>query len=295
MTKPFTGPLDSFLQSVIVAPDAPFAFADLFTFTTAQTGYTLRYTNTDADVVYDDGSGPQTWSAGGPRVQGLKSKLTAGLDVDRQQITIIARPVDLLGAQTFLGALADGAFDGATVVRTRVFMAALGQPPIGGVVMFKGRVSTVDQVGRTAAKLSIASDLVILDNDMPKNLYQASCLHVLYDAGCTRNRASFALAGTVGAGSTAVQILWSGFLATHVQGYLIFTGGLNAGIRGTVKAVVPGVSATISYPFPEPPSTGDAFTVYEGCAHTQAACNNQFNNLINYRAFNYVPPVTMGI
>ena len=37
--------------------------------------------------------------------------------------------------------------------------------------MFQGRVSTVDQVGRTSATLTVASDLVVLDYDMPRNLF----------------------------------------------------------------------------------------------------------------------------
>ena len=37
----------------------------------------------------------------------------AGLDVDKQQITIAARATDLVGGAMFLNALREGAFDGA--------------------------------------------------------------------------------------------------------------------------------------------------------------------------------------
>ena len=40
------------------------------------------------------------------------------------------------------------------------------------MTLFKGRVSTVDSVGRTQATLTVASDLVILDYDMPRNLFR---------------------------------------------------------------------------------------------------------------------------
>ena len=55
---------------------------------------------------------------------------------------------------------------------------------IGGVTLFHGRVSTVDNVGRTQAQITVASDLVILDYDMPHNLYSSTCVHALYDSGC---------------------------------------------------------------------------------------------------------------
>ena len=55
--------------------------------------------------------------------QGLKYKATVGLEVDKQQITIAARPTDLINGAPFLIALRDGAFDGATVQRDRVFLS----------------------------------------------------------------------------------------------------------------------------------------------------------------------------
>src|SRR5208282_2405692 len=101
----------------------------------------------------------------GPLVQGLKFKQTVGLEVDKQQITIAARPTDLVNGAPLLIALRDGAFDGAAVQRDRVFLTAPGGSVVDGVTLFKGRVSTVDQVGRTSATLTIASDLVVLDYD----------------------------------------------------------------------------------------------------------------------------------
>ena len=65
-------------------------------------------------------NGP-TFLATGPLVQGLKYKAAVGLEVDKQQITIAARPTDLINGAPFLIALRDGAFDGATrAARPRV-------------------------------------------------------------------------------------------------------------------------------------------------------------------------------
>ena len=284
--KTATTALINFINAARAAPDAPIAFADCFTFTLAQTGLVLTYTNVDQDVFYNG----NVFSASGPLVQGLKYRCAAGLDVDKQQITIAARPTDLVAGAMFLNALRDGAFDGCIVQRDRVFMPALGQTPIGGVTLFHGRISTVDQVGRTSAKITIASDLILLDMDMPKNLYSATCLHTLYDSGCTLIKGTYATSGTVGAGSTASLINFPGALATHQQGSILFTSGANANVTATVKVATAAFNLKLAYPLPSAPATGDAFTVYQGCDHTPATCAAQFNNLANFRGFPYVPP-----
>jgi uncharacterized phage protein (TIGR02218 family) len=277
--------LIAFLNAARANPDAPIAFADCFTFTLA-TGMVLTYTNVDQPVVYNG----YVFAADGPLVQGLKYRASVGLEVDKQQITIAARPTDLVNGAPFLNAIRDGAFDGAIVQRDRVFMTALGTAPIGGVTLFHGRVSTVDSVGRTSAQITVASDLVVLDYDMPRNLFSPTCLHTLYDSGCGLIAATYATGGTVGAGSTAALINFAGALAIHAQGKILFASGLNANVSATVKSVAAGVSLSLMYPLPSPPAAGDAFTVYAGCDHTRATCSSRFSNLAAFRGFPFVPP-----
>ncbi len=167
----------------------------------------------------------------------------------------------------------------------------MGQPPIGGVTLFKGRVSTVDLVGRTSATITVASDLVVLDYDMPRNLYSPTCLHTLYDFGCGVPRGTYAANGTVGAGSTASVIAFAGALAIHAQGSLVFSSGVNANVRATVKSVVagasldPDVSAArrAGAPATPSPSTPAATT-------RRRLAPSRFTNLANFRGFPYVPP-----
>src|SRR5581483_7995371 len=118
--------LIAFLDAARAAPDSAVAFADCYTFT-LMTGLALTYANTDQPVAYNGA----VFAANGPLVQGLKYRCSVGLEVDKQQLTIAARPTDLVGGAMFLAALRDGAFDGCRVQRDRVFMAALGEPPIG--------------------------------------------------------------------------------------------------------------------------------------------------------------------
>ena len=277
--------VQTLLAAAQAAPDAPIAFAECFTFiTTAGVQYT--WTNVDYDVVYNG----FTFSSSGPLVSGLKYKGTVGLDVDKQQITIAARPTDTINGAPFLVAIRDGAFDGAPVYRDRVFLTGPMGVVVGGVRMFQGRVSTVDSVGRTQAVLTVASDLVILDYDMPRNLFSPTCLHTLYDAGCGVIRGTYSVNGTAGAGSTSNTIVTSVAQAGHAQGSLVWTSGANSNLRSTVKSVAAGSALNLMYPLPFAPAVGDAFTVAFGCDHTQATCQSKFNNLINFRGFPYIPP-----
>ena len=273
------------IDAARTAPDSTLAFADGFTFTLS-TGTAYRWTNVDFPFVYN-GAG---FLASGPLVQGLKYKASVGLEVDKQQIVVAARPSDLVNGAPLLIALRDGAFDGAAVQRDRVFLTAPGGAVVGGVTLFKGRVSTIDQVGRTTATLTIASDLVVLDYDMPRNLFSPTCVHTLYDSGCGVIRGAYAANGTAGAGSTSNAIVFPGAAASHAQGAVVFSSGANANVRATVKSVAAGAALNLIYPLPFAPAPGDAFTVYAGCDHTQNTCGARFSNLANFRGFPYVPP-----
>ena len=61
-------------------------------------GDALTYTNVDQPVVYNG----LTFAADGPLVQGLKYTRSVGLEVDKQQIAIAARPTDLVTGAPFL-------------------------------------------------------------------------------------------------------------------------------------------------------------------------------------------------
>jgi uncharacterized phage protein (TIGR02218 family) len=163
------------------------------------------------------------------------------------------------------------------------------------VLLFKGRLGVIDEIGRTSAKLTVNSDLVLLDIDMPRNVYQPTCLHTLYDSGCTLVKNAFGTNGTVGSSSTASVINWSGASTNFQQGSITFTSGVNAGVTATVGSAVAGTSITLLYPLESAPATGDGFTIYYGCDHTPGTCQAKFNNLANFRGFPFVPPPQMAV
>jgi uncharacterized phage protein (TIGR02218 family) len=286
-----TTALINYLNTVRAEPDAQMFVADCFTFTLLS-GLILTYTNADVPVTLNG----YVYAANSILVDGLKFKCAAGLEVDQQQITVSARATDTVGGVPFLQALAQGVFDGCEVQRERAFLNSWAATdtanPIGSVILFKGRIGTVDSVGRVGAQVTVNSDLVLLDLQMPRNVYSPNCQHVLYDSGCTLVKSAFATNATVGAGSTFSTINWSGATASFTQGTMTFSSGINAGISANVKSVDAGVSLTLSYPLQNAPATGDSFTVYWGCDHTQNTCTQKFNNLTNFRGFPYVPPPT---
>lgn len=268
--------------------DATLTMADAFTISLTN-GTILYWTNWDSDFLW--GSPPQQYQSGGALIQGLKYKCATGLEVDKQQLTIMATPSDLINGTPVLEAIAQGAFDGAQITRDRVFFDPSLSGGIDGLTLFAGRVSTVDTSGRTQAAITVASLLVILDYNMPRNLWSPTCVHTLYDAGCGVDRTAFATNTVCGAGSNRVNLLTAvAQFPEHVQGSVLFTSGLNSNLTATVKSVVAGTSLLLMYPMPNDVSTGEAFTVYFGCDHTRATCNSRFNNLLNHRAFPYVPP-----
>jgi uncharacterized phage protein (TIGR02218 family) len=282
--------LVTYLNTLRAQTDAPVLMADCFTFTLLS-GLILTYTNADVPIALNG----YTYLANSVLVDGLHYKCSIGLDVDQQKITIAARPTDTISGAPFLQALRNGAFDGCEIVRERAFLTAWNAAPIGSVILFKGRVSTIDEIGRTSAEITVNSDLTLLDINMPRNLYSPACLHVLYDSGCRLVKNAFGTTGTVGAGSTVSTILWSGAIAGHTQGTILFSSGVDAGVSATIKSAVPGTSLSLAYPLESAPASGDAFTAYQGCAHTMANCTSQFNNLANFRGFPFIPPPTYAI
>ncbi|WP_245450927.1 DUF2163 domain-containing protein [Methylobacterium brachiatum] len=275
--------LAAYLANLRAKADKPLLMADCYTFTLLS-GLILTYTDADVPVALNG----YTYLADTVLVDGLRYRCTTGLDVDQQRITVSARPTDTVGGVPFLVALREGVFDGCTIRRDRAFFTDWSAPPIGGVTLFTGRLSSVDQVGRTSATLTVASELTLLDIDLPRNVWQPTCNHTLYDTGCRLVRQAYASAGTAGAGATTTFIPWTGASDALTQGTVTFTSGGNNGVSATIK-MADTSGLTLAYPLPTLPTAGDAFTAYLGCDHTLSTCRSKFANEANFRGFPFVP------
>lgn len=258
--------------------------ADLYTFTLAD-GTVYRCTTCDIDLTV----GGNLFTSTGPAIKRSNTKTVLGVEVDGLKITVASSASVLIEGVPILQAFVKGLFDGAIVQLGRVFMPTWGDTSLGAVNLFTGRISDII-CGQIEAEVTVKSDLELLNIMMPRNIYQPGCIHTLYDAGCTLNKASFGVNGSVvGVGTTTT--VWCNL--TQASGYfslgtITFTGGANNGISRTVKVYSLGVF-TLMFPLGVVPAPGDTFTAYPGCDKQQSTCQTKFNNVANFRGFPYIP------
>lgn len=260
-----------------------FQVADLYTLTLIGGGV-FYYTSWDVDVTYNG----HTYSSVGALFERSKIRIVLGVEVDEMDLTVYASPALLINGVPFLQAVRSGAMDGASVRLDRAFMSA---PPavVGTLYQFGGNVASV-RAGRSNAQFKVKSDLELLNVQMPRNLYQAGCLHTLFDADCGLTKASLKVSGSASSGSTASVIHTA---LSQADGYfslgtVTFTGGANSGLTRTVKQHASGALQLI-LPLPIAPSAGDAFDCYPGCDKQQSTCTAKFNNLPHFRGMPYIP------
>jgi uncharacterized phage protein (TIGR02218 family) len=216
--------------------------------------------------------------------------------VDTIQFDVIPGTSQVQGT-SFLSAVREGVFDGAecTVYGAYWPQQTWQNPvvPTGTIIKMVGRVAQVD-AGRSVTTFTVNSHLELLNINMPRNLWQQSCVNTLYDASCTLSQSSFTTAATAASGSTSLTINATGLSAAsgyYSLGVITGTSGLNNGISRTVLQYTLGSPSvlTLMQPFPNAPSSGDTFNVAAGCNKLQATCLNTFNNLANFRGFPDVP------
>ncbi len=261
-----------------------FYMADLYTFTLID-GTVFRHTSCDIDLTVAGNLFPHT----GPKITRSNVKMGTGLEVDTLKLTVAADSGDLIAGQPFLQAIVAGRLDGAVVKLDRIFMPAWGDTSLGTVNLFTGHVADI-QGGRLQMDISVKSDIDYLNMLMPRNVYQAPCMHILYGAGCTLTKSSFGATGTVGASPTTILINCG---LTQAAGWfdlgtITFTIGVNNGVSRTVKSYTPGVFNLMA-PLGAAPAPGDTFTAYAGCDKQQSTCTAKFNNLANFRGLPYIP------
>lgn len=285
--KPATPALQALLAS------RQFWRADLYTFSLVNAGG-LYYCSGDRDISWNG----QLYTSGGPLVDRQQNRAKAHwintLQVDTWICDFLPRASDQVNGQPFMTAVRQGVFDGAELQVERAFMPSYGNLSAGTVVIFVGRVVEID-FGRNTATIQANSHLELLNQNMPRNLFQPGCVNTLGDASCGVTLASYTLSGSAASGSTASLVNAGGFAQPSDyfdQGVLGFTSGANAGVARSVKQYTQGSPSSFALlsPLPNPPATGDTFTVYPGCAKdfSPNGCP-KFSNLANFRGTPFVP------
>ena len=268
-------------------------------------GGTLYYTSGDTDILW----GGNIYSSGNKggllfdtKSNKAKCHWKVGVEVDTLVFDTLPGPNATINGQSFLQAILQGVFDGAELTVSNAYWPqqnwATPIVPTGTVIVFVGRVAEID-AGRTVATFNVNSHLELLNQNMPRNLYQSGCLNTLYDSACTLNSASFAVSGTALTGSTTsvINATIANATAYFDLGKITFTSGVNNGISRSVKTYIHGSPGTISLisPFPVTPANGDTFSIYPGCDKTQSTCTNKFSNLVNFRGMPFIPVNSTGV
>jgi uncharacterized phage protein (TIGR02218 family) len=280
--KTATTPFINFL-----AANAQFVMAELYDITLAD-GTQLHYTTFDRKLIV----GGTTYFSGPPDFKRGTVEEVLGLSkVGTLTLEIHANPTDLIGGVPILQKIVRGDFDKAALTVRRLFMdSSLTQQ--GTVIRFVGNIGDLDQVSRTIAKFTCKSKVEDLNIQLPRNILQPTCIHTLFDSGCTLSKAAFAVNGTVQVGSTVNKLLTTLVNADSYfdNGQLVFNSGPNAGHVVSVKKYLNSAGEVFFFvPLPAAPGAGDTFTIYPGCDKTQATCTGKFSNLVNFGGFPYVP------
>jgi len=262
-----------------------FIFSDLFTFTLSDATI-LRFTSADDNLTVSG----NVFSSIGPLITRGTTKTVVGIQVDQLQVSFLVNSTVLINTIPLAQFAMNGGFDGARLKLERVFMATWGDTSAGTLINFVGRVSDVTCT-RAQVDLNINSDLELLNIMLPRNVYQAGCIHTLYDTGCGLVAATFTVTGNTTANSTSSSINCN--LTQNASyfdlGTITYTTGNNAGVTRSVKSYTTGVMVP-SLAFPFAPATGDLFTSKPGCDKLAATCNSsKFSNLANFRGFTTIP------
>lgn len=289
-------------------------------------GPTLRYNNSDFDI--NCGSGTSfvglpnpagLYASSGVRVDQDSSKgtktqfhLKRGVDTDTYIVALMPRPVDIItgalfpdqiGSVPWVEAADGGALDAADFQVDRAYFASVptwpmpptGMVPVGTKTVFAGTIAEVDTSDLPV--IVTANDYrMLMTQSMPRQCYQAQCRWLLFGVGCNADglsRATYAVNGTVGAGSTPGNIVAPGLATpggsgTYALGTIVMTSGLNNGFSATVTSW-DGTNLALVAPLPFDVAVGDTFSAAPGCDLTQATCA-QFGNSNNFGGMPFIPP-----
>lgn len=229
-----------------------------------------------------------------PKIKRGLTRTVIGAEVSELEITMQGGD-GVTVANLPLGQFAvTGGFDGAIVEVRRDFAEGWENASCGSLNMFTGKVGEV-QVTGTEVVISLKSMIEMLNVQMPRNVYQAGCLHTLYSSpGCNVSAAAFTANVNVQSGSTLFTVITDSAEATGYfeLGTIECVDGLNIGEKRTVKRYVLDGSEGIfrvAVPFPYIPEAGDIYQVKPGCDKQHETCDLKFGNLGNYRGFPVIP------
>lgn len=252
-----------------------FMFADCFTIVPIA-GDPLLYTNYQKDVsvvpVYED-SARRTFTPKVVNIDGLRMVASTGIQVDEQEITLGYSSAEnaYQNRLSWAKAILYGMLDGAVIRRDRYIRLSPDTPWIGGWTMFRGLVSGISSVGRSSATVKVKSDLILLDTQMPRDLYEPNCKNAWGDPNCGINQLDFMELGEVESGSTRTLLKWAGADEGYSLGKVYISSGDDTVRVRTILRASAG-ELQLAYPLDFDPVPGIFFEAFLGCNRTSERC-----------------------
>ena len=261
--------------------------ADLYTWTLV-TGAVSRYTSADIDLVISG----NTFSSANALFKRGKTQSQLGIQVPQLEIDVFPRAGDLISGVGWVQAARTGVLDGATVLVERFLSDSWTNLAVGSLYQFFGAIGNLDW-DRSHIKVTLVAPTKVLNQKLPRNTFQATCLHTLYDTHCTVNKGAKTVSGVVASGSTTNLVNSNRTEADNYfnLGVITFTSGVNSGLQRSVDAYT-NANGQFSIPFPLPaaPQAGDTFSAYPGCNKLYGGdCLGKFNNQPNFKATPFIP------
>jgi hypothetical protein len=130
-----------------------------------------------------------TYTNQGAMLQRSQLGVKNTVEVPELHVKLSALDTDFIGGANVKAQIHNGIFDGASIKLNRVFMPTPGDTSLGPVLLFGGRMSSA-KVNAVGAELVFKGSGVLFNQMVPRNLYQAPCLHTFCDPGCTLLAAS---------------------------------------------------------------------------------------------------------
>lgn len=251
-----------------------FVYSDCYT-VEPLVGDRMRYTTAQRRVTVLPADGDivkRSYEAQEILITGLRTKSTIGIEVDEQSITINYPDSDT-AFQNYLSwpfALKTGRMDGGKIRRDRFIAKEWNADRtdwIGGFPMFVGLVAGIDNVGRSSAQVKVKSNNVLLNVNMPRDLWQPGCKNTWGDSICGVNQLDWSSLQHLGAASTRSVLQWAGADANYNQGKVhIDNGGSVTRIRTISR--VEGDKLFLAYPLDFDPFDEQEFFPFPGCPKT---------------------------
>jgi len=121
-----------------------------------------------------------------------------------------------------------------------------------------------------------------------RDRYTRGCQYCVYERGCNLDKNDFAISGTVSAIDSSLTTLTVPEAAAYTDGY--FLAGMVETVDGAYRFITGHSGATLVLTSPVGSvAVDDTLTLYGGCDHSRATCNDKFSNILNYGGKPWIP------